>query len=80
MTDKVESEPELTEDERVEAAALAVEAENEDAPSVEDVEKLNEPPAVEPIFGGDGSTVEGVIISKWVVGDDGRPTVVTEEN
>lgn len=69
---------ELVEREREEAAAAAAERENKSAPTREEVERLDSPPTIDVVMGEDGSTIDQVVIRRWVLGDDGRP-VETEE-
>ncbi len=65
-----------TEEERMAAAREQAKAENEAAPSAEDVQKLYEAPVITPTLSSDGSFVESVTISRWVVGDGGVPELV----
>jgi hypothetical protein len=58
------------EQERLERTAAMVEAENAAAPSAEEVKLLYQPPKIEPV-GEDNFRM-----TKWVVGDDGTPTLV----
>lgn len=70
---------EVPESARVKAAAKLVDAENEAAPSSEEVEALYRAPKIEPILGNDGSTVESIVISRWEVDPEtSRPVEVVE--
>ena len=70
---------EPTEAEREEAARKLADAENAAAPSADEVELLNAVPQIEPVLSEDGSFVQAVKISRWVLGEDGRPTQVIED-
>ena len=63
----------MVEADREEAAAAQAQLENDTSPTREELDRLEAPPVLVPTFGADGSTVESVMVTKWIQGDDGRP-------